>query len=90
MNTTDANPAAPKWVLFLFPGNRLGQICCTFPGASPIKEFVPGRWARMLLMLQRAYIEDKDLPADVRGYRGVRLLYPLEIRYVGVPLEIDV
>jgi hypothetical protein len=59
---------SPIWVLYLFSSGKKGRLSCRLPDFSGLMD-LPGRMVRLLVLLQLAYLEDADLPSEVRGFR---------------------
>jgi len=87
MTGTTESEDAPNWELYLFPNGKRAQICCRIEGASGVRE-LPGRLARLIVLLQQAMVEDARLPSDLKGFRNARELAKVfdENRRVDPPL----
>jgi hypothetical protein len=58
----------PIFILFVLPGGRRANLCCSL-GAVSNGVDLPGTEARTIKYLQQARDEDKDIPAKFRGFR---------------------
>lgn len=75
MSNLENNSDSPIWTLYLFPDGKGAQLCCRIGNTSLSRE-IPGRLARIILLLQRAAIEDRVLriPIDLQGFRPAKVL----------------
>lgn len=76
MNNANSNSIELVWSLYLYPSGRRAQLCCQSQDCSWIEE-LPGRFARLITLLQKAYDEDAGLPVNLRGFRQASALAKL-------------
>ena len=69
MRDCEKTADAPTWVLYMFPGGKGSRLSCHLPDFSRSRE-LPGRLARLIVLLQQAMIEDAGLPTDLKGFRA--------------------
>ncbi|MGD0389444.1 MAG: hypothetical protein ABSC42_10870 [Tepidisphaeraceae bacterium] len=74
MSDVEKTPASPRWDLYLFKSGKRARLDCHLPGAALATEFLYGRWARVICLLQLAYEQDVRLPSDLRGFRQAKEL----------------
>ncbi|MGD0767568.1 MAG: hypothetical protein ABSB42_05155 [Tepidisphaeraceae bacterium] len=74
MSDVEKTPASPTWDLYLFKSGKRARLDCHLPDAPLATEFLYGRWARVICLLQLAYEQDEHLPSDLRGFRQAKEL----------------
>jgi hypothetical protein len=75
-STCDPNekPLCPRFKLFIFLGNKEGELFCTLCDGSEIKVKLIGRYVRILSILECARAKDLNLPTDVQGFRKAKAI----------------
>jgi hypothetical protein len=58
-----------KWILYLYPGDKSGEIWYVTAQYSLHKK-LDGRFARLIFLLNKAFVGDATLPAHLRGFRS--------------------
>ena len=62
---------APEFVLFVHPNGRRATLCCTLRDVS-LLVILMGRWAKLIILLEHARVEDQQIPKLPQALRGFR------------------